>query len=57
MSHENTFFISSADEVENLKSQIINHKSTNPDTRVGICGATSTPQWLMEAVSERLSAF
>lgn len=55
--NENTFFISSADEVENLKSQIYNHKSTNPDTRVGICGATSTPQWLMEQVSERLSAF
>ena len=53
----NTFFISSPDEVENLKFEIINHKSTNPDTRVGICGATSTPQWLMEAVSERLSVF
>ena len=55
--NENTYFISSPDEVENLKFEIINHKSTNPDTRVGICGATSTPQWLMEAVSERLSAF
>lgn len=56
--NENTFFISSADEVENLKSSIFNLQSkTNPDTRVGICGATSTPQWLMEAVSERLSAF
>jgi 4-hydroxy-3-methylbut-2-enyl diphosphate reductase len=55
--NENTFFISSADEVENLKSQINNHKSTNPDPSVGICGATSTPQWLMEQVSERLSAF
>ena len=55
--NENTFFISSADEVENLKSQIINHKSTNPDLKIGICGATSTPQWLMEQVSERLSAF
>ena len=52
----NTIFISSPDEVENLKSKIINHKSTNPDTKVGICGATSTPLWLMEAVSERLSA-
>ena len=52
----NTFFISSPDEVENLKSKIINHKSTNPDTKVGICGATSTPLWLMKAVSERLSA-
>ena len=48
----NTFFISSADEVENLKPQI----KTNPDTQVGICGATSTPLWLMEQVSERLSA-
>lgn len=46
----NTFFISSPDEVDLSKI-------TNPDTRVGICGATSTPQWLMEAVSERLSAF
>ena len=61
----NTFFISSADEIENLKSSIINHKSTiqrqqierNPDLRIGICGATSTPLWLMERVSERLSAF
>ena len=54
--NENTFFISSAEEVENLKFEILNHKSTNPDLRIGICGATSTPLWLMEAVSERLSA-
>lgn len=54
--NEKTYFVSSADEIENLKSKIINHKSTNPDTKVGICGATSTPLWLMEAVSERLSA-
>ena len=51
----NTIFISSPDEVEskieNLKSKI-----TNPDLKIGICGATSTPLWLMEAVSERLSA-
>ena len=53
----NTIFISSPDEVENHKSKIINHKSTNPDLKIGICGATSTPLWLMEAVSERLSAF
>ena len=51
----NTIFISSPDEVENLKSQIINHKSTNPDLRIGICGATSTPQWLMEKVRDKLS--
>jgi len=48
----NTFFVSNADEAENLKPQL----KTNPDTRVGICGATSTPLWLMEQVSERLSA-
>lgn len=55
--NENTYFISSADEIVNLQSQISNLKSQNPDLRIGICGATSTPQWLMEAVSERLSAF
>ena len=43
----NTFFVSSPDEVEDIQ--------TNPDLKVGICGATSTPLWLMEAVSERLS--
>ena len=50
----NTIFISSPDE---LQSQICNLKSkiTNADYKVGICGATSTPQWLMEQVSERLS--
>ena len=44
----NTFFISSPDEVAGIQI-------TNPDAKVGICGATSTPLWLMEAVSERLS--
>ena len=47
--NENTFFVSSPDEVDLSKI-------TNPDAKVGICGATSTPLWLMEAVSERLSA-
>jgi 4-hydroxy-3-methylbut-2-enyl diphosphate reductase len=51
-----TYFISSADEVENLKFEIINHKSTNPDLRIGICGATSTPLWLMEQVRDKLMA-
>ena len=50
----NTIFISSPDEVEskieNLKSKI-----TNPDLKVGICGATSTPLWLMEQVRDKLS--
>lgn len=50
----NTIFISSPDE---LQSKICNLQSkiTNADYKVGICGATSTPQWLMEQVSERLS--
>ena len=51
----NTYFISSADEMENLKSKIINHKSTNPDCKVGICGATSTPLWLMEQVRDTIT--
>jgi 4-hydroxy-3-methylbut-2-enyl diphosphate reductase len=53
----NTFFVSSPDEVDKLKAQITDFplQITNPDFRVGICGATSTPLWLMEQVSERLS--
>ena len=53
----NTYFISNPDEIENLQSSIFNLQSkTNPDLKIGICGATSTPLWLMERVSERLSA-
>ena len=57
-----TYFISNADELESIlrdteipgfqDSDII----TNPDLRIGICGATSTPQWLMEAVRDKLTA-
>ena len=50
----NTIFISSPDEITNHKSQIINHISTNPDLKIGICGATSTPLWLMEQCRDRL---
>ena len=46
----NTIFVSSPEEVDDIKSKI-----TNPDLKIGICGATSTPLWLMERVSERLS--
>ena len=28
-----------------------------PDDRAGVCGATSTPKWLLEAVAERISRF
>ena len=45
-----TFFVSSA---EDLSDELI--KQCRAAERVGICGATSTPLWLMERVSERLS--
>ena len=47
----NTHFLSSAEE---LSDDLI--KQCRAAERVGICGATSTPLWLMEQVSERLSA-
>ena len=47
----NTHFLSSAEE---LSDDLI--KQCRAAERVGICGATSTPLWLMERVSERLSA-
>ena len=50
----NTIFISSPDEIINHESKIINHISTNPDLKIGICGATSTPLWLMEQCRDRL---
>ncbi|MEP1086751.1 4-hydroxy-3-methylbut-2-enyl diphosphate reductase [Algoriphagus sp.] len=45
----NTYFVSNSDQIE-------------PDwfvenDRVGICGATSTPMWLMEQVKERILTF
>ena len=45
-----TYFVSSAKEVENLKHII----QKNTDLKVGICGATSTPLWLMEQVRDIL---
>ena len=41
-----TYFISTPEEVDQL----------NLDTskKIGICGATSTPRWLMEEVAERV---
>ena len=44
-----SYFISDEDEIDN--SWLKNVES------VGICGATSTPMWLMEKVSERISKF
>ena len=57
----NTFFVSSADEIDSIvrDSEIPglrdSDKTTNPDAKVGICGATSTPLWLMEQVRDKLS--
>ena len=45
----NTFFISSPDELAGLPLD-----TTNPDLKVGICGATSTPLWLMESIASTL---
>lgn len=52
-----TIFVSSPDELEDKLAEYREQIQTNPDWKVGICGATSTPLWLMERVSERLSVF
>jgi len=44
----NSIFISSPDEI-NLQSTIFNLQS-----RIGICGATSTPLWLMEQCKDKI---
>lgn len=46
--NERTYFVSSADELES--------KWFASDDNVGICGATSTPRWLMEQVAEKINA-
>jgi 4-hydroxy-3-methylbut-2-enyl diphosphate reductase len=45
----NTFFISNSKELDPAMF--------NPRDKVGICGATSTPMWLMEEVKEILDAY
>lgn len=45
----NTLFISNPDELEEVWF--------SQDETIGVCGATSTPMWLMEAVKERLETF
>ncbi|EOZ95969.1 4-hydroxy-3-methylbut-2-enyl diphosphate reductase [Indibacter alkaliphilus LW1] len=47
--NSNTYFISNPEQVD--KNWFKNGES------VGICGATSTPMWLMEQVKERIEAF
>ena len=45
--NSNSYFISDEDEIDK--------KWLKKDNTIGICGATSTPMWLMEKVAERLS--
>nr|ABB88951.1 IspH [Algoriphagus sp. KK10202C] len=45
----NTYFVSNSDQIES--SWFMENES------VGICGATSTPMWLMEEVKERILTF
>lgn len=45
----NTYFVSSADELSPAMFE--------PNDRVGICGATSTPMWLMENVKNVLLSY
>ncbi len=45
----NTFFISSKDEID--------PSVLSPDSKIGICGATSTPMWLMEEIKEFLLSY
>ncbi|MBQ7996790.1 MAG: 4-hydroxy-3-methylbut-2-enyl diphosphate reductase [Paludibacteraceae bacterium] len=55
----NTLFIASPDELEEklstLNSQLSTLNSQLSTLKVGICGATSTPLWLMEQVRDKLS--
>ena len=51
----NTLFIASPDELEEkLKSSNL-QISESSNLKVGICGATSTPLWLMEQVRDKLA--
>ena len=58
----NTLFVSSADELNNLTTKWSNSEavcqpsgpSDEAGLRIGICGATSTPLWLMGKVKEEI---
>lgn len=47
----NTVFVSSPDEVNEKIRQI---PAIRTDSKIGICGATSTPQWLMEECKKQI---
>ena len=50
----NTFFISSPDEVDKIDLSTFNFQLST--LKVGICGATSTPLWLMQQCKQVLEA-
>jgi len=43
----NTFFVARPEDLDDLKLDLTK--------KIGICGATSTPTWLMEAVAEKIN--
>ena len=47
--NDNAYFISNVDELD--------LSWFNPMDKIGICGATSTPMWLMEEVKAKLESF
>ena len=47
--NSNSYFVSSSDEID--------RSWFSKDEKVGVCGATSTPMWLMEEVKERILEF
>ncbi len=49
----NTIFISSPEEITHSLIHSFTHSSA--DLKVGICGATSTPRWLMKQVRDKLT--
>ena len=53
-----TIFVSSPEEIEQSLLRVLNGGRTGVERtnelRIGICGATSTPLWLMEQVRDRL---
>ena len=47
--NSNSYFVSSSDEID--------RSWFSKDEKVGVCGATSTPMWLMEEVKEKILKF
>lgn len=50
-----TVFISSPEELEKMTD--LQAEVCHPRTRIGVCGATSTPQWLMEKVKNKIESW